>query len=369
MTPSATPLPVPLPLEHLDTPAVLIDLDVLEGNLLRMATALSQMGSAIRPHFKSHRFAEICRRQVALGAHGITCAKLGEAEALAELGFDHLLVANEVVGPVKWQRLAQLARHHDVLVGIDCFEVAEATAAAAREAGSEIGFLTDVNIGMDRCGVAPGQTAVELAARCSELRGLRFQGVMGYEGQVVMLSTAEKVAAGREALSKLTDTADRCRAAGLPVRIVSAGGTGCWDITATQPGITELQCGTYSLMDLLFREGAGVHDFDYACTVLGTVISRPHTDRAVTDVGKKGLHPSFGMSRPLDLPEAELLALNSEHGILKVEGEARRLKVGDMIRFIPSYLEGTINLYDRAFAIRNGVAIEEWNVTGRGRSQ
>lgn len=369
MTPSVTSLAHPIPLAHLDTPALLIDLDLLEGNLQRMAIALTQMGSTIRPHFKAHRIPEICRRQVELGAHGITCAKLGEAEVLGEAGFDHLLVANEVVGAVKWQRLARLALHRDVLVGIDSFEVAEATAAAARKAGSAVGILVEVNIGMDRCGVAPGRTAVDLATRCAELSGLRFQGVMGYEGHVVMHTPTEKIAAGREALSKLTDTAEQCRAAGLPVRIVSAGGTGCWNITATQPGITELQCGTYSMMDLLFREGAGTRDFDYACTVLGTVISRPHTDRAVTDVGKKGLHPSFGMARPLDLPGAELLALHSEHGILSVQDEARALKTGDTIRFIPSYLEGTINLYDRAFAIRNGLAVEEWAISGRGRSQ
>jgi D-serine deaminase-like pyridoxal phosphate-dependent protein len=192
---------------------------------------------------------------------------------------------------------------------------------------------------------------------------------MGYEGQIVMLPRAEKELAGRAALAKLVSTAELCRDAGLPAGIVSAGGTGSWDITATHPGVTELQCGTYALMDLLFREGAGARDFDYACTVVGTVVSRPAADRAVVDVGKKGLHPSFGNSRPVDLPDAELLALHSEHGILSVQGEAQSLAVGDTVRFIPSYLEGTINLYDRAFAVRDGLAVEEWAVTGRGRSQ
>lgn len=369
MTPSATPLPQPVPVAQLDTPALLIDLDVLEANLAHMATTLARMGSTIRPHFKAHRMAEICRRQVALGAHGITCAKLGEAEALGALGFDHLLIANEVVGPVKWQRLARLAQTRRVLVGIDSFDVAQRTAAAAREVGSEVGFLIDVNIGMDRCGVDPGLPALELAVRCAELPGLRFEGVMGYEGQIVMLPRAEKEVAGREALGKLVDAAERCEGAGLPVRIVSAGGTGCWDITASHPGVTELQCGTYALMDLLFHEGAGSRDFRYACTVLGTVVSRPAADRAIVDVGKKGLHPSFGTSLAVDYPEAELLALHSEHGVLRVEGEARALQVGDTMRFVPSYLEGTINLYDRAFAVRDGCAVEEWAVTGRGRSQ
>jgi D-serine deaminase-like pyridoxal phosphate-dependent protein len=361
--------PEPLPLSRLDTPALLIDLDLLEGNLQRMADALRRFGSTIRPHFKAHRMAEICSRQLALGAHGITCAKLGEAEVLSELGFDHLLIANEVVGPVKWPRLAALARTRDVMVGIDNLEVAQATAAAAREAGSEIGCLVDVNVGMDRCGIAPGEPALQLAARCAELPGLRFRGVMGYEGQVVMLPRDEKIAAAREALGKLVDTAELCRQAGLPVQFVSAGGTGCWDLTATQPGVTELQCGTYALMDLLFHEVGGARDFDYACTVLGTVISRPHPDRAVVDVGKKGLHPSFGTPRPLHLPCAELMSLHSEHGLLQVAGEARALRPGDQVRFIPSYLEGTVNLYDRAYAVRGGLAHEVWTVTGRGRSQ
>jgi D-serine deaminase-like pyridoxal phosphate-dependent protein len=351
-----------------DTPALLVDLDVLERNLDRMARFLEGTGCSIRPHFKAHRMLEVCRRQAARGARGITCAKLAEAELLAANGFDGLLIANEVAGPHKWRRLAELAGCCDVTVAVDDLEVARRTAAAAREHGSTVGFLIDLNAGMDRCGVEPGPAAVELACRCAELPGLRFRGLMAYEGHVVMLPRAEKEAACRGAVRQLTSTAELCREAGLDVSVVSAGGTGSWDITARCPGVTELQCGTYALMDVLFHEQAGA-PFDYACTVLSTVISRPAPERAVTDAGKKALHPSFGMSRPVGLAGAELTALHSEHGLLRLEPEAEGLKVGDQVRFIPYYLEGTVNLYDWTYAVRGGQVLERWKVDGRGLSQ
>lgn len=350
---------------ELDTPCLLVDLDRLEANLDRMAEFVRRHGCTIRPHFKAHRMAEICRRQIDRGAHGITCAKLAEAEALAELGFDHLLVANEVVGAPKWQRLARLAHHRHVTVAIDNLEVARRTSdAALQERHAAVGFLVDLNVGMDRCGVPPGQPALELALRAAELPGLRFRGLMAYEGQTVMLPPAEKEAAVRTAMAQLTETAQMCRNAGLDVAVVSAGGTGSYATTATCAGVTELQAGTYALMDILFKEGAGA-PFDYACTVLATVISRPTRERAVTDAGKKGLHASFGMARPVDLPGAELTALHSEHGLLHLEGEAQALKVADRVQFIPYYLEGTVNLYDRAYAVRGGQVVAEWEVTGR----
>jgi D-serine deaminase-like pyridoxal phosphate-dependent protein len=353
---------------ELDTPALLIDLDVLERNLDRMTASTRAAGCGLRPHFKAHRLAEVCRRQVDRGAHGITCAKLGEAEALADAGFDHLLVANEVVGPHKWRRLARLAERCDVLVGIDDLEVARRTAAAARECGTAVGVLVEVNIGLDRCGVAPGPATVDLARRCADMPGLQLRGLMGYEGHVVPLARGEKEAACRRDVAHLTSTAEECRQAGLPVEIVSAGGTGSWDITAGCPGVTELQCGTYALMDILFREVGGA-PFDYGCTVLSTVISRPAPGRAITDAGKKSIHPSFGMSRPVDLPGAELVTLYSEHGGLRLSDDTPSLKPGDRVRFIPYYLEGTLNLYDIAYAVRGDRFVAEWPITGHNRSQ
>lgn len=353
---------------QIDTPALLVDVEILERNLEKMYAFVRDAGITIRPHFKAHRMEEICRRQRVAGARGVTCAKLAEAEALAEVGIDHLLVANQVVGPLKWERLAKLARRHKVTVGVDNLEVARQMAAAAREHHSTIGILIEVNIGLDRCGVEPGKTAVELALRCSELKGLKFRGVMGYEGQCCVMPREEKVPAIQAAVGQLTETAQRCTDAGLEVKVVSCGGTGTYDVTARCPGVTELQAGTYALMDILFHEGAGAQ-FDYACTVLSTVISRPTEHRAVTDAGKKGIHASFGMSRPVNAPGATLEALHSEHGILQLEGESRNLQPGDRVRFIPYYLEGTTNLYDKAYAVSGNELVGEWKITGRGLSQ
>ncbi len=352
----------------LDTPALLVDLDILERNLDRMRDALQGTACGIRPHFKSHRISAISRRQIERGAHGITCAKLGEAERLASLGFDDLLVANELVGPHKWRRLAALAGRRRVLCGMDNLEVAQAIAAAAREAGTEVGFLLDLNAGLNRCGIAPGPGAVELATRMAALPGLRFRGLMAYEGHAVLMGPAEKEAECREAMARVAETAQHCRDAGLPVEIISAGGTGTWDVTRRCPGVTELQAGTYALMDILFREGAGAQ-FDYACTVLTTVISRPTADRAVTDGGKKAIHPSFGMPYAVGWEGVEVQGLHSEHGVLGVSGAAQQLRVGDRVQFIPRYVEGTTNLYARAWAVRGGAVVEEWPVDGRDCSQ
>jgi D-serine deaminase-like pyridoxal phosphate-dependent protein len=191
---------------------------------------------------------------------------------------------------------------------------------------------------------------------------------MGYEGHAGMLPADEKEAACREAVARLTKTADACRSAGLPVEIVSGGGTGTWNITAAIPGVTELQAGTYAVMDVLFRERAGA-EFGYACTVLTTIISRPTTERAVTDAGKKSLHPSFGMPVPFGMDGVEVTGLNSEHGILTLSDEARALRVADRVRLVPYYAEGTINLFDVAYAVRGGQVVAEWEIATRNRSQ
>jgi len=191
---------------------------------------------------------------------------------------------------------------------------------------------------------------------------------MGYEGHVIGLDPEEKREACRVAIKPLLETAEMLRDDGLPCEIVSAGGTGTFSSTARIPGVTELQCGTYAVMDILFRE-VGRAEFEYAVTVLATVISRPTAARAVTDAGKKMLHPSFGWSRPVDLPGATLTALHSEHGILELEGDAQRVPLGAKVEFVPYYVEGTINLHEQMYVVQNERVVDVWEVSGRGRSQ
>ena len=353
---------------ELDTPALLLDLPTLDGNIRKMTDLLQGTGVGIRSHFKAHRTPEISRRQIAAGSLGVTCAKLGEAELLAEEGLNGFLIANEVVGAPKWRRLARLAERAEVMVGVDNPWVATEMGRHAVEVGSTVGVLVDVDSGMSRCGVPPGTPALDLARRVAETPGLQLRGVMTYEGHTVMESPDGKEAAIRAAVSQATESAALIRADGLPCPVVSAGGTGSFMATARCPGVTELQCGTYAVMDVLFREHAHA-PFDYALSVLATVISRPTPGRAVTDGGKKALHPSFGMSPPRNLPGATLTALHSEHGILELEGAAQDLRVGALVEFIPYYVEGTMNLYDRVYVLQDERVVDVWAISGRGRSQ
>lgn len=350
----------------LDTPALLIDVDTLDRNIRTMQDWVSRWGCAVRPHFKSFRIPEICKRQRDAGAIGFTCAKLAEAELLADLGFDHLLIANQVIGDIKWRRLAALAKRVEVIVAVDSVEGIEGTARAAREAGSEVGVVVEINIGLNRCGVAPGEPALKLAQVVADTRGVRLWGVMGYEGHLVSVTPREeKEKQARAAIQLLTDTADLIRSHGLPVDIVTAGGTGTAEFTP-RFGVTEIQAGTYCVMDLLFKQRT-MADFDHAVTVLATVISRPAKDRAITDAGRKALHPSFGMARVKGVEGATLQETHSEHGLLKLE-EGCDLPIGAKIEFIPSYAEGTINLFDHAYALQNDRVVDVWQVSGRGKS-
>jgi len=351
----------------LDTPALLLDVDALDRNIRAMQDWLSQWGCALRPHFKSFRIPEICKRQRDAGAMGFTCAKLAEAELLADLGFDHLLIANEIIGDIKWRRLAELAQRVEVIVAVDSIEGIEGTARAARDVGSEVGVVVEVNVGLNRCGVAPGEPALKLAQVVADTKGVRLRGVMGYEGHLVGVTPLEeKEKQIRAAIRLLTDTADLMRSHGLPVEIITAGGTGTAEFTP-RFGATEIQAGTYCVMDLLFKSRA-MADFEHAVTVLATVISRPTKDRAITDAGRKALHPMGGMGRVKDIAGATLEAIHSEHGLMKLEAPCD-LRIGAKVEFLPGYAEGTINLYDQAYVLQNDRVVDVWAVSGRGKSQ
>jgi D-serine deaminase-like pyridoxal phosphate-dependent protein len=353
---------------ELDTPALLLDVDALGRNIRKMQDWVSQWGCAVRPHFKSFRIPEICKRQRDAGAIGFTCAKLAEAELLADWGFDHFLVANQVIGDVKWKRLAKLAQRVEVIVAVDSVEGIEGTAWAAREAGSEVGVVVEINIGLNRCGVGSGEPALRLARVAADTNNVRLRGVMGYEGHLVGVTPREeKEKQVRAAIQLLTDSADLLRQNGLPVEIITAGGTGTAEFTP-RFGATEIQAGTYCVMDRIFRDKAKA-DFDHAITVLATVISRPTKERAVTDAGRKALHPMGGMALVKGIEGAALDQTHSEHGLLKLEGTACDLPIGARVEFYPSYVEGTINLFDEVYVLQNDRVVDVWQVSGRGKSQ
>lgn len=359
------------PLSEVDTPALVIDADIMERNIATMSDFFSGQQAALRPHAKTHKSPVIAHKQLAAGAIGITCAKLGEAEVLVAGGVRDILVANQIIGAQKIARLVALARHADIAVAVDDFENAAQISEAALQAGSTVRVLVEVNIGMNRCGVEPGSEAVELAQRVSSLPGLRFFGLQGYEGHLVAIpDRAERERRTRAAMAPLIETRRQIEAAGMLVQAVSGGGTGTFDITGTIEGFDEVQAGSYVFMDAKYRtvEGPAVA-FDPAIFLWSTIISRPAADRAVADIGFKTATPEFGLPQPADVAGLEVTGLSEEHAKLRLDGDARSLRPGDKCRFLPGHVCTTVNLHDAYVVVRRGVVEAVWPIAARGRSR
>jgi D-serine deaminase-like pyridoxal phosphate-dependent protein len=276
------------------TPALLVDVPALDRNIARMAHFFAGRPCKVRPHFKAHKTPEIARRQLAAGScSGLTCATVSEAEAASAL-CDDLLIAHEIVTPDKCRRAAALAAAARVTVAIDSFDGLARLGDAARAAGVAIGVLVDVNVGQERCGVGPGEAAVPLALEAAKTRGIELRGVMGYEGHLQPVADrAERQLRATAAMGELIATADLLQGYGLPCPIVSAGGTGTFDISGQIPGVTEIQAGSYALMDTDYLRLD--LPFEQAFSVLGTVVSRPVPGRCVADCGHKATTKDHGL--------------------------------------------------------------------------
>src|SRR5215210_8298117 len=292
---ATTPAPVTTPVPTLSTPALVVDLDVFEANVASMAILLRGTGKMIRPHVKTHRTPELARRQLGGPAVGVTCATVGEAEAMVAAGIDDVLVANEVVDPRKIARLAALASRARIGVAVDDIDPVSALAAEAARAGVLIDVLIDVDVLLHRCGVGSAGDAVRLAEAISTSPGLRLRGIMGYEGRVRM-SEPDRAARIAGAYAFLTEVRDALLAAGFPVEVVAAAGTSTLPEAIADPVITELQCGVYALME---PELVGPRlPFRCAVAVRGTVISR-HPGRFVLDVGRRAVGMEYGAPEPV----------------------------------------------------------------------
>jgi D-serine deaminase-like pyridoxal phosphate-dependent protein len=355
--------------DQIDTPALLIDLPAMERNLARMAAFFADKPAKLRPHAKTHKSPVIAQKQLAAGnAVGITCAKLGEAEVMVEGGIKNVLIANQIVGRQKIARLAALARHAEIMVAVDNPDNVADLAAAARAAGSHIDVLVEVNVGMNRCGVEPGEPALALARVVAESEGLRFLGLQGYEGHLVMNpNPEERREKALAAMGTLVATRRLIESSGLPVQIVSGVGTGTYNVSGNVPGIDEVQAGSYVFMDTKYRS-VGI-DFECALTVLATVISRPTPTLAITDAGAKVLSYEFGLPELKGIPGGALKRLSEEHGTIVFDAPNDSVKVGDKVELIVSHGCTTINLHDRYFAIRDGRLEAVWPIAARGKSQ
>jgi D-serine deaminase-like pyridoxal phosphate-dependent protein len=346
------------------TPAIVVDVAAMDRNIRRMAEFFASGPCRLRPHFKAHKTPEVAKRQLAAGSCiGLTCATVSEAELAAEFCRD-VLVANEPVGPGKASRLAELARRVEVTVAVDSAKGLEELDAAAIRAGTRMGVLVDVNVGQNRCGVTPGDAAVRLARQVLSARGAVLRGVMGYEGHLVGIpDRADRDVRTRRAMTDLVATARAIRDAGLPCEVVSAGGTGTYDITGRIEGVTEVQAGSYVLMDSDY--GRLNVPFEQAFWVLGTVVSRPTPTRCVADCGHKATTKDHGHPPVRNIEGAEVVALNDEHATIEVPRDCP-LDVGDRVYLRPSHTDPTINLHDVLYAVDGERVVDVWPIAARG---
>ena len=355
------------PKQALDTPALLIDVSAMDRNIARMAETFRAAGVNWRPHTKGLKSPAIVERLLAGGAFGVTCAKTSEAEVMAEAGVRDILIANQVVGQAKIARLLHVRAMADPIVAVDSASNVDELAAAAQAAGTSLRVVVEVDTGMQRAGTAPGEATVALARRVARTSSLRFVGVMGWEGHTVRISDpVEKQRRVAEAVGLLTQTADACRAAGLPVEIVSCGGTGTYWVTARLPGVTEIQAGGGILCDVVYRESMGV-DHEQAATVLATVTSRPTPTRIICDAGKKTMSSDAAPPRPLLDARVESVSLSAEHARIELQAPSPVPEVGSKIEFVVGYTDTTVHLHEELYAVRDGCVEAVWPVLGRGK--
>jgi 3-hydroxy-D-aspartate aldolase len=363
--------------DEIPTPALLLDLDRFERNLRTMARHVAAAGKQLRPHAKTHKCPEIARRQLAAGAVGVVCAKLAEAEVMAEAGISGLLISTEVVGAEKVARLmALLDRAPDTLVVVDHPDGVAQLSRAARAAGHVVQALVDVDVGCRRTGCQPGPPALALARTVADAPAMRFRGLQGYAGQCAhVVGWEARRQASHAALAPLMDTRQLLESNGLAVDIVSGASTGTYNIDSELPGLTELQAGSYCVMDLDYLRIGGkaaerFTDFELALTVLATVVSVPTADRGIVDAGLK----AFATDRPfgpeaIERPGLRYEWAGDEHGRLVIGETARAPALGERIEFIPPHCDPTMNLYDRLYATRGARVEGVWEISARGKSQ
>jgi D-serine deaminase-like pyridoxal phosphate-dependent protein len=366
------PADIGMSLDQVDTPALLVDLDAFEPNLRHLADAAAAAGIGLRPHAKTHKCPVIARRQMAAGAVGVCCQKVSEAEALVHGGVDNVLVSNEVVDPRKLARLAALAREAWVGVCVDDADNVDAVSAAACAARVTLPVLVEVNVGANRCGVAPGEAALQLAQLVAGSPGLRFAGLQAYQGSAQHIREwARRKEAIDRAVKAVKQTLALLQGHGLSCERVTGAGTGTWPFEAASGVYTELQAGSYLFMDAdygrnLDAEGTHASEFRQSLFVLATVMSHPAKERAVVDAGLKAVSVDSGLPLVADRDGVEYHDASDEHGTLVLRGPGCDLQVGERLRLVPGHCDPTVNLHDWFVGYRGDRVEALWPISARG---
>lgn len=355
---------------ELDTPVLCIDLDVMESNIARMAEYITSRGKQWRPHEKCHKTPAIAHRQMAAGAIGVTCAKVSEAEVMAAAGIRDILIANLVVGEPKLERVAALSHWADPIVTCDHYAQAEALSAVCQRRGVTCRAIIEVNLGLDRVGTRPGRDTLELAQAMDRLPGVQLVGIMGYEGHLLQVADPQqKRLQIQDAMGVLVHCRDLLLKSGLCCDIVSAGGTGSYQITSDCPGVTEMQAGGGIFADPFYQQKCGVTGLQSALTVLATVVSRPALERAVLDSGRKTVHPDIFMPVVKGYSDAVVQRLSAEHCALQLGPESQNLRIGDKLELYVGYADFTTVLHDQFHGFRKDRLEVVWPILGRGKLQ
>ena len=357
--------------EQLDTPCLLVDLSALEDNIARLMARLGSSGKSVRPHLKTVKSPELAKKLLEAGAKGCCVAKVSEAEVMAAAGITDLLITSEIAGTPKINRLLALVhKYPEIKVVVDSEYGADILDAAAKSSklGTKLKVLIEINVGQNRAGVSPGVPALELARHITSLTNLQLVGVQGYEGHLQHLESTVRQSQCREAMQQLCETVRQIRLAGIPLSIVTTGGTGTAEICAQFAEVTEVQPGSFVFMDVAYRNAIGPV-YANALTVLSTVISHPVPERAVIDAGLKSLSNDMGNAELRGCASVAYRPGGDEHGILTCTDDNQALSVGTRVEMIPSHIDTTVNLFDYYFGVRSGVITEIWPILARGKVQ
>ncbi len=364
-------------IREIDTPALLIDLDVAKTNLRRMQEKADHYGVALRPHIKTHKIPELALMQIKTGACGITASKVSEAEVMADAGIGDILIANQIVTETKLQRLTALARNAKISIGIDSAGGAELLSRVFAESGMTLDYLIEIDSGLHRCGVPPGKPARELYDSIRHLPSIRFKGLFTHAGQVYgkgSLDQVKEVSLSESA--QLSETGKLFRDGGIKTEVVSVGSTPTMKVWQGHEDITEIRPGNYIFNDAMQVALGVAGSEDCALTVLATVISRPETNRVILDAGSKvfaldkGGHghetvQGFGVVIGRD---AVIERLSEEHGIMRVNPQ-EDFRIGEQLRIIPNHACAVVNLFEKAYGIRGNRIEKEFAVSARGKVQ
>jgi D-serine deaminase-like pyridoxal phosphate-dependent protein len=362
-------------LPPIDTPALLIDLDIVDHNLERMQEKATDYGVALRPHIKTHKIPELALLQMRLGAHGITAAKVSEAEVMAAAGIENIFVANQIVTKEKLNRLAALSKEVSISIGLDSVVAARKLSDVFAASGLTIEYLIEINSGLNRCGVLPGKEAVELFQAVDILPSLRFKGIFTHAGQVYGADSLSEVKEiSRFESTIMAETVQAFVEVGTSPDTVSVGSTPTMKVWQGHEAVNEIRPGNYIFHDAIQVSLGSTTLEECALSIVATVISRPEKERAILDGGSKafgldkGAHgkemvTGFGMVLGT---KAILARLSEEHGIMTLDPTVD-LDIGDKVRIIPNHACTVMNLFDRAYGMRNGKLVEEFKIAARGK--